>query len=120
METSATNLWLFVCVFVLTLTATIRALADRAAEPAKFFKTCTGVVVSVDTKNQVITVKHWPFGKRSLNLGEHCFYSLPGKIPAGIGDLRAGQKVAIAYQNAPSMLVADRVKHGQIKDQRIK
>jgi Cu/Ag efflux protein CusF len=95
---------------VLTTSVVFRASADQAATAAKpqKEKTHTGTVTAVDPKEHVICVNGW-LANRKFNLGESCTYTLQDKNTGTINDLRPGQKVMVAYQNARGVLVANRV-----------
>jgi hypothetical protein len=99
-------------VFALALAAAtaMPVLADQAAATAKPEQTYTGMIVSVDRNEHLLTVKGgWIFSKKSFNLGTGCSYALLGKSPADAADLHAGQKVTVSYQDAQGVLIADRV-----------
>jgi Cu/Ag efflux protein CusF len=104
-----------VCASVLTLTA-LPSAADQATTAAKPDKIYAGTVVSVNPNGRTIEVKGLLFSK-NFNLGENCAYVLWNKPAGAIGDLRAGEKVKIAYQDASGVLVADRIKQEPMTDQ---
>jgi hypothetical protein len=91
------------------VTATSPVMADQAATPSRNEKTYTGMIASVDAKEHVLNVKGWLFSKKSFNLGDACAYELLDKNPSTAADLRSGQKVTVAYQDANGVLIADRV-----------
>lgn len=109
MKTTTTKTWLAVWTSVLMATAGQMAVADQPAAGAKPDKTYTGTVVSVDPKEHLLNVKGWVFSKKEFNLGDNCAYVLLDKNPAEIGDLRAGQKVIVSYQDSHGVLIAGRV-----------
>lgn len=109
MKTCKANISLALCALALTATAAMPALADQAASTPRPEKTYTGMIVSVDRNEHLLTVRGWVFSKKSFNLGGGCSYALLDKSPADVADLHAGQKVTVAYQDAQGVLIADRV-----------
>ena len=111
--------WLAVGASVLTATAAFRASADestmaadqndRSMAAAKYEKSYTGMIVSVDPKEHVVNVKNWALFTRQFNLGANCFYAQVDKNNAPATDLRPGEKVTVSYQSAHGVLIADRV-----------
>ena len=97
-----------VCALALTLTA-LKASADQTATAAKPEKTYTGTVKAVDPNGRTLDVKGFMLSKK-FNLGDNCAYALWNKPAGAIGDLRPGEKVTVAYQDAHGVLVADNVK----------
>jgi len=95
-----------VCASVLTTTFT--ASADQASTVAKPDKMYTGTVISVNPNESTLKVKGLLFSK-NFNLGENCSYVLWNKPAGAMSDLRAGEKVDVAYQDASGVLVADRI-----------
>ena len=95
-------------VSLLTAATALRAPADQPATATKHETTFTGTVVSVDPKENVLNVKEFLLSKR-FNLGDACTYTFVGKASGAVADLRPGQKVAVSYENAHGVLVADRV-----------
>ena len=104
-----------VCASVLTLTAFTSA-ADQATTVAKPDKTYTGTVISVNPNESTLKVKGLLFSK-NFNLGEGCAYALWNKPAGAVTDLRAGEKVEVAYQDASGVLVADRIQQEPMTDQ---
>lgn len=100
---------------VLTLTA-FTAAADQAATAAKTDKTYTGMVISVNPNQSTLKVKGLLFSKK-FNLGENCSYVLWNKPAGEMTDLRAGEKVKVAYQDASGVLVADRIQQEAMTEQ---
>jgi hypothetical protein len=88
------------------------AFAATAALPEKSY---TGVVVSADSKERLVTVKRGPFSKKDFNLGDNCAYSFLYSMlinndgDGGVNNLRPGEKVTVSYQNAHGVLVADHI-----------
>jgi Cu/Ag efflux protein CusF len=68
----------------------------------------TGTVISVNPNESTLKVKGLLFSK-NFNLGENCSYVLWNKPAGAVSDLRAGEKVDVAYQDANGVLVADRI-----------
>lgn len=108
MKTTKSKNWTAVCAAVLTATAAFRASADPAATAARPEKNYTGTIVSVDPQEHVLNAKGFLLSKK-FNLGADCAYTLLDNGIGAIGDLRPGEKVKVAYQNADGVLVADRV-----------
>ena len=104
-----------VCASVLTLTA-FTAAADQVSIAAKPDKTYTGTVISVNPNQSTLKVKGLLFSK-NFNLGENCEYVLWNNPEGAITDLRAGEKVKVAYQDANGVLIADRIKQEPMTDQ---
>jgi hypothetical protein len=120
MKTKALRAWAAVCLSALTATAGYRALADDAsanAMAAKPDKSYTGTIVSVDPKEHTLQVKSFPFSNKKFNLGDACTYTIAGQDSGTAGDLRLGQKVAVSYQDAHGVLVADRVTQQPMRDE---
>jgi len=109
MKTTKSNVWLVVCLSVLTATAAFRASADQAgmaAKPAE--KSYTGTVTVVDLNEQRLDVHGFFFSKK-FNLGAPCSFTLPDETAGTLNDLRPGEKVTVSYQDASGVLVADRI-----------
>lgn len=109
MKTYKLCAWTAVCASALTLTGVLTAFADQTAAAAKPNKTYTGTVVSVNPKEHTLKVKGFLLSK-GFNLGENCAYVLLDNPAGAIGDVRAGQKVKVSYQDAHGVLVADRIR----------
>jgi hypothetical protein len=109
MKIKMTNFAMAVCASGLMTTMAMPVLADQATAAAIPDKTYTGMVVSTDQQEHVLTVRGWAFSKKSFNLGDGCNYTMLFKNPAGAADLRDGQKVTVAYQDAHGVLIANRV-----------
>lgn len=97
-----------VCASVLTA-AVVTASADQAATAAKPDKNYTGTIISVSPTEHTLDVRGFLFSKK-FNLGDNCTYVLLENPGGTIGDLRLGEKVAVKYQDASGVFVADRVK----------
>lgn len=93
---------------VLTL-AVLPATADQANPAASPVKTYTGTVAAVNPDGHTLEVKGIVFSKQ-FNLGDHCAYSLWNNPDGTLADLRPGEKVTVAYQDASGVLVADSIK----------
>ena len=109
MKTNKLSAWTAVGALVLSLTPALAALADQPASAAKPEKNYTGTVNSVDPKERTLNVHGFLLSKK-FNLGDNCAFALWNKPAGAIGDLRPGEKVAVAYQDAHGVLVADSVK----------
>ena len=107
-KTTRSKNWMAVCAAVLTATAVFRASADQTATTARPEKSYTGTVVSVDPKENTLEIKGFVLSKK-FNLGAACDYTLLDKSPGTANDLRPGEKVTVSYQDAQSVLIADRV-----------
>jgi Cu/Ag efflux protein CusF len=108
MKTTTSHGWMAVCASVLTAASVATASADQAATAAKPEKNYTGTVVSVNPNEHTLDVKGFLFSKK-FNLGANCTYALLEKPAGTVSDLRLGEKIAINYQDASGVLVADRV-----------
>lgn len=104
-----------VCASVLTLTA-FTAAADQAATAAQTDKNYTGTVISVNPNGSTLKVKGLLFSK-NFNLGKNCSYALWNKPAGAVTDLRAGEKVKVAYQDVSGVLVVDRIQQEPLTDQ---
>jgi len=103
--------WTVAAAAALTAIAAAKAPAYQAGPTtpvSKHEKNCTGMVVSLDSKEHVLNVQRFLWTKK-FNLGDSCTYTFVGKGPGALADLRPGQKVMLSYQNAHGVLVADRV-----------
>ena len=98
-----------VCASVLTAASVVTASADQATTAARPEKNYTGTVVSVNPNEHTLDVRGFLFSKK-FNLGDNCTYALWDKSAGTVSDLRPGEKVAVNYQDASGVLVADRVK----------
>jgi Cu/Ag efflux protein CusF len=115
MKTQALCGWMAVCASVLTLTAFASA-ADQATTATKPDKTYTGTIIAVNPNQSTLTVKGLLLSK-NFNLGENCSYVLWNKPAGAMTDLRAGEKVKVAYQDASGVLVADRIQQEPMTEQ---
>jgi hypothetical protein len=97
-----------VCAAVMTAAAVFRASADQTGTAARPEKSYTGMIVSVDPKENTLEIKGLVLS-RQFNLGAACDYALLDKSPGTVNDLRPGEKVTVSYQDAQSVLIADRV-----------
>lgn len=109
MKTIRSINWRAIGLSVLMSMAAASAVADQPATTPSEGKNYTGTVVSIDTKEHVLNVKGWLGFKKSFNLGDGCAYVMLEKNPAAVGDLRAGEKVVVTYQDAHGVLIASRV-----------
>jgi hypothetical protein len=86
-----------------------------AATPALPERSYTGVVVSADPKERLLTMKGTLFSKKDFNLGDNCAYSFLYSMlinndgDGGANNLRPGEKVTVSYRNAHGVLIADRI-----------
>lgn len=108
MKTKNSSTWTALCLSVLIIGAGYRATADEPAKAMKADKSYTGLVTEVDAKETALTVKGTLFSKR-FNLGDNCTYNLLGRPVAAVADLRAGQKIAVSYQELQGVRVASRI-----------
>ncbi|MGH7975077.1 MAG: hypothetical protein ACREDS_14900 [Limisphaerales bacterium] len=106
MKTITSHTWMAVCASVLTAATVATASADQAATVVRPEKTYTGMIVSVNPAEHTLEVRGFLFSKK-FNLGDHCTYAMLEKPAGAIGDLRPGEKVAVKYQDASGVLVAD-------------
>lgn len=102
-------IWAAVCASVFTAGALQPAWADDPSTAAKNEKSYTGMVVAVDQKEHVLSVKGWAMMNKTFNLGQTCFYSQLDRNNATVNDLRPGEKVTVSYQDAHGVLIASRV-----------
>jgi Domain of unknown function (DUF5666) len=109
MKTITSHTWMAVCASVLTAATVATASADQTAAAAKTEKNYTGTVISVNPAEHTLAMRGFLFSKK-FNLGDNCTYVLLEKPAGTIGDLRPGEKVAVKYQDASGVLVADHVK----------
>jgi Cu/Ag efflux protein CusF len=108
MKTTRTTNWITACAAVLTATAAFRASADQTAAAARPERSYTGTVFSVDPQEHILNAKGFVLSKK-FNLGAACAYTLLDNHAGAITDLRPGEKVAVSYQDADGVLVADSV-----------
>jgi Cu/Ag efflux protein CusF len=94
----------------------IASAADQQATVAAKQETYTGTIMSVEPTERVLHVKGMLMSKR-FNLGDNCSYALWDKSAGAITDLRPGEKVAVNYQNAHGVMVADRVEQIPMKSE---
>jgi hypothetical protein len=103
------------CAAAIMASATFRTSADDAGSTAPAGqavhpdRTCTGIITTVDTREQTVKLQDWAMFHRSFNLGSSCSYMLPGNLTGTINDLRPGEKVTVSYQRVQGVLIADRV-----------
>ena len=108
MKTTRTRHWTAVCAALFTATAVLRASADSTATAVKPEKSYTGTVVSVDPQEHTLDARGFVLSKK-FNLGAVCTYTLLDNQAGAITDLRPGEKVAVSYQDASGVLVADSI-----------
>ncbi len=65
----------------------------------------------------MLGVKGFLFSKKDFNLGNNCTYTIVGQENGGISDLRPGQQVTVAYQDAHGVLIADQVTQKPMQDE---
>jgi Cu/Ag efflux protein CusF len=82
--------------------------ADQPAAAVKTDRIYTGTVVSANAHDRTLKVQGFLFS-RHFNVGANCPVSLLDQPDATLADVRPGQKVRIAYQDAHGVLIADRV-----------
>jgi len=93
---------------VLTALYPALARADQPSAREDSQKTWTGALVAVDAEDNTVSGKHL-FTRETFHLGRDCVISAVDKSRASLSDLRPGEKVAIQYQNAEGVLVANRI-----------
>ena len=108
MKSTRSKIGMAACLSVLTAFVAIKSPADQTATAAQPEKNYTGTIVSVDPQEHTLKAKWFLFTKK-FNLGDDCVYTLLDKNPATAGDLRPGEKIAVNYQDANGVLIADRV-----------
>lgn len=109
MNTSFVKSGFAVSTRALLVAVALNSLADEATVTAPPEKSYVGMVVSIDPKEHVLTVKSSVFSQRSFNLGDNCQVVMRDNKAAAAGDLRMGQKVSVKYQDAHGVLIASRV-----------
>jgi len=101
---------LTICVAAAGVLVAAMAVADQPATGKNHEQCYTGKVTSVDPQERVLDVKGWWFlPQKHFDLGADCAYAMMGENPGTINDLRPGEKVAVSYQAADGVLIADRV-----------
>jgi len=108
MKTTKTNKWMTTSAAMLATAVVLPMMADQATSSANLEKHYTGTVVSIDNKDLTFKVRGFILSKH-FNVGSACSYKLLDETPGAFSDLRPGERVAINYQNANGVLVADRV-----------
>jgi hypothetical protein len=108
MKAAKSRGWTVICAAVMAATAVFRAAADPAGVAARPEKSYTGMVISVDPKENTLETKGFVLSKK-FNLGTGCDYSLLDSNAGTVSDLRPGEKVTVSYQDANGVLIADRV-----------
>jgi hypothetical protein len=106
MKTYTSRISAVACATALTTLAALSTSADQATMTAHSEKSYTGTIASVDAAGKVMDVKG-PLFHKKFNLGDTCTYMFPGKINGTATDLRPGQRVKVAYENAQGVLIAD-------------
>jgi hypothetical protein len=84
----------------------VMANPDAAARSQESY---TGTIVSVKPQERMLTVKGFLFSKK-FNLGDNCAYMMLNNPSGTINDLRPGEKVAVKYEDASGVLIADRIR----------
>ena len=88
---------------------TLNAAADQTASaPARPEKTTTGTILAVDPAGRTLNLRTFVLGKKFM-LGSDCICTRFDKTQVTPEGLHPGQKVAVTYQDADGVLVADRV-----------
>lgn len=97
---------LLVCTAGLALAVPGLVRADESTAP-KAGKDYTGMVTAVDPQARVVEVKGWAMmPAKKFELGDNCTYQMTEKNAGTIGDLRAGEKVRVNYQDVHGVLIA--------------
>src|SRR6058998_2416814 len=113
MKTTALRNWSAVGLSVLTAAAVISVSADQQTTATKHYKSYTGTVKAVDPKEHVLDVKKVLLSK-TFNLEDSCEYMFL-KGSGATSDLRPDQKVTVHYQDAHSVLVANRIEQRPLR-----
>jgi len=97
----------------LFMAAALQAPADPLIKPVAPEKHYTGMVIDVDTNEQIVVVKRWLFPGKHFAYSKDCaIYLLYAMMDNGVGtagNFRPGEKVTVSYQSAHGVLVADRI-----------
>jgi len=105
--------WCNVCGPVLASFLAFQAVADDASASADSSpvpeKTCTGMVLSVNNNEHVLSLKGWLGQRKTFNLGNSCSVFHQGNENLPMNNLQAGQKVTVSYQDRHGVLIADHV-----------
>ena len=98
---------------ILLVTVVLRAPADPAQKVNKPGRNYTGVVICVDTNEQVFQVKRSLLSARQFAYGDKCeitlLYAMMNNGIGTSGDLRPGEKVTVSYQDSHGVHIADRI-----------
>ena len=86
----------------------LRTAADQPGTAGRPEKTCSGIIVAVDPQGRTLDTKAF-LHTRKFMLGSSCSYVQSDNSPGTAAALHPGQKVAISYQDADGVLVADHV-----------
>lgn len=105
--------WCYACSSVLASLIAFQAAADQASSPADSpsapEKTCTGMVLSVNSNEHVLYLKGWLSQHKAFNLGDSCAFFQQGSESLPVNNLQPGQKVTINYQDRHGVLIADHI-----------
>jgi hypothetical protein len=97
----------------LFLALALRAWADPLPQGPKLERSCTGIVLSVNTNEHVVRVKRpfWP--AKQFAYGDKCeitlLYAMSKNGIGTSGDLRPGQKVTVSFQESHGALIANQI-----------
>ena len=108
MKTKAIRIWTALCMSILTITGVGAALAADTDTNAIPHKSYTGMILSVNPTEHTLVLDGF-FTSKTFNLGDKCAYTFVDKGAGVIGDLHAGQRVEVIYQEMHNVLVVDRV-----------
>jgi hypothetical protein len=108
MKTISIKKWPAAYAAMLAAGMAFHAAADQPSASPRPENHSTGTVISVDPNNHILVIRGFVLDKK-FNLGNACTYALLDKNPGAAADLRPGEKVAVNYQDASGVLIADRV-----------
>ena len=106
-------------VTMLLVAVVLRAPADPAQKVRKPGKNYTGVVICVDTNEQVFRMKRSLFPAKQFAYGDNCeislLYTTLQDGGGTLGDLRPGEKVIVSYQDSHGVHIAGRVEQQRMQ-----
>jgi hypothetical protein len=122
-EAGVKSLWLLMRIHAFTcrtaiwatliMAAALRAPADPVPKANPPERSYTGMVVDVDTNEQIFWVKRWLLPGKQFVFGDDCRITLLyAMVNNGVGsgaNLRQGEKVTVGYQLARGVRIADRI-----------
>src|ERR1043166_9683908 len=108
MKTKMIGLMTAAWLIALTGVGVVPARADESAASNAGEERYSGTITAVDARNMTVKVKRFLFTK-SLRVGDHCVVVAGDKKDAGLGNLRPGQRVQVAYKDIEGVAVATRI-----------